>query len=243
MELTKSDVHFVMSRCPKDVRRLLILNAGKVFLAGGFVRAVIAGEKVSDIDLFGGSTEHLLSVAKDLTLRRKGKYFETDNAITVLTGTRYPVQFITRWLYTKAEDLIKSFDFTIAQSVIWAERVNPDEKVAKGKLPKVIFRSLIADTFYADLAARRLTYTMPVREEEAGGSMMRVLKFIKRGYNIQPSSLAGVIARLAIKLDFKRQPDVEWIQIMLKGLLYEVDPMIVIDGVDFLDEHEALNNE
>ena len=249
MELTKSDLHFVLSRTPKDVLRMMRSNAGKLYIAGGFIRATIAGEHVSDIDLFGTTKEHLQLIAKDLTLRRKGRYFETKNALTVLTPTRYPVQFITRWLYSDARSLLNSFDFTIAQSVIWCEVVNPDEEVLKGKLPKVQFFSLIADNFYADLAAKRLTYTSPVREEEAGGSMMRVIKFIKRGYNIQAYSLAAVMTRIFGKVILEAIPKdngfshEENITAIVTGLLREVDPMIVVDGVDFLDEHEVLKDD
>lgn len=50
--------------------------------------------------------------------------------------------------------------------------------------------------FYPDLAAKRLTYCAPKRIEEAGGSLLRVLKFYRRGYIIPLDSLAAVIARL-----------------------------------------------
>jgi len=45
MELTKTDLHFIMSRCPKDITKALKLNPGKLFIGGGFIRAVLAGEK------------------------------------------------------------------------------------------------------------------------------------------------------------------------------------------------------
>jgi hypothetical protein len=237
MELSKSDLNFVLSRCPKDIVKLLKENTGTVFLAGGFIRATIAGEKVSDIDLLGDNADHLLSLAKDLSLSRKGRYFQTKNAITILAPPRIPVQLVTRWLFNDPQKLIESFDFTVCQSVVWATKVlNIDPPVYK-------FHSLISDQFYADLAARRLVYTFPSRDEDAGGSMMRVLKFLKKGYNIQAGSLAGVIARLAAKLDFKREPEEKWIAQVLTGLLREVDPLTVVDGVDFVDEHEVISNE
>ena len=36
MELTKNDVHFVVSRLPKDVRELM--QRSRIFLGGGFMR-------------------------------------------------------------------------------------------------------------------------------------------------------------------------------------------------------------
>jgi len=42
-ELTTTDLRFVVGRIPSDIRLLLKENAGVLFVAGGFVRAVVAG--------------------------------------------------------------------------------------------------------------------------------------------------------------------------------------------------------
>jgi hypothetical protein len=242
--LTPSDLNFVLMRCPRDIVKLLKENAGKLFLAGGFIRSIISGDKVSDVDLFGVTKDDLLRIAKDLTLERKGRYFTTDNAITVLNPPRFPVQFITRWLFDDPARLVESFDFTICQAVIWAEMVAKEAVVFPETKPKMIykFHSLISDNFYSDLAARRLVYTFPQREEEAGGSFMRIIKFVKKGYNVQAPTLAGVVSRLFTKLDFKH-PDIQkekWVAQVITGLLRQVDPLTIIDGVDFVDEHEVV---
>ena len=233
MNMSNRDLNFVLSRLPRDIIKLLKINAGNLFLAGGFIRATIAGEKVSDIDLFGISKDDLLRIAKDLTLERKGRYFTTNNAITVLSPPRYPVQFITRWLFSDAEKLVDSFDFTVCQAAIWAYK-NDDGKIG--------FRSLISESFYPDLAAQRLYYTFPVREEEAGGSLLRVIKFVKKGYNVQAPTLAGVISRIVSTIGngaFEEKCTAK----IITGLLREVDPLTVIDGVDFVDEHEIIEEE
>lgn len=246
-ELTRSDLSFVLSRCPRDIVKLLKDNAGKLFIAGGFIRATIAGDKVSDIDLFGNSKDALSGIAKDLVYNRKGRYFATDNAITVLSPPRYPVQFITRWLFNTGGDLINSFDFTICQAVIYANSYVDSE----GDTTKYHFQSMISDRFYSDLAARRLYYTHPVRDEDVGGSLLRVLKYIKKGYNIQAPSLAGVISRLTKEVDARRIEKAEdvnemdgiqkekWTARVITGLLREVDPLTIVDGVDFVDEHKV----
>ncbi len=247
MKLSNSDLNFVLSRCPRDILKLLRDNAGKLFLAGGFIRSTISGDKVSDIDLFGTTKDDLLRIAKDLTLERKGRYFQTDNAITVLSPPRFAVQFITRWLFTEAEPLITSFDFTVCQAVIWAESL-PDTTITVDGKPVVKkhcrFHSLISAAFYPDLAAKRLVYTFPQREEEAGGSLMRVIKFVKKGWNIQAPSLAGVIARIVSSLSTNELATGGNREFgaarVITGLLREVDPLTVIDGVDFVDEHEIL---
>ena len=229
MKLIPNDLHFVVSRMPKDIRALLEKYPCRLFVAGGFIRSVIAGEEPSDIDMFGESKDLLGSLAKQLSGERDGRCFNTDNALTVLSPTRMTVQFITRWLFNDPEKVIQSFDFTVCQACVWYGNDNK-------------YHSQISDNFYIDLAARRLVYTNPVREEEAGGSFMRVLKFIKRGYNIQPGSLGQVLARIYSKIDMDRAKTTN-IGHIITGLLRQVDPLRVIDGVDFVDEHENIKVE
>lgn len=260
-ELSKSDLNFVLARCPRDIVALLkehsFPNTNVLFLAGGFIRATIAGERVSDIDLFGTDSLFLLAQAKDLAYNRKGKHHISKNAITVMAPPRIPVQFITRWLFSDPAKLIKSFDFTVCQSVIWAEKIKVEKvKAIKAEnepveyVDKTVFKCMVSDEFYQDLAARRLVYTFPVRNKEAGGSFMRVIKFVKKGYNVQAPSLAGVIARITNAVNtetwkyFPGSPEFERsMAFVITGLLREVDPLTVVDGVDFVDEHEILTEE
>lgn len=241
MQLSRTDLNFVLSRCPKDILKLLQENNENLFLAGGFIRSTLSGEKVSDIDLFGADKEKLKQIATELAYERKGRHFSTENALTVLSPPRIPVQFIIRWLFTDPEVCIKSFDYTICQAVIWTEKIEIDSISEDGsviKKPKIIFHSAISDSFYQDLAARRLVYTFPQREEEPGGSFMRMIKFIKKGYNIQAPSMAGVMSR--IFMNIRESGDEQWIATVIAGLLRQVDPLMVIDGVDFIDEHEII---
>lgn len=223
--LTPVDMQFVVRRIPADVRRLL--ESGPFFVAGGFIRETIAGNEVRDIDVFGPTKGRLLDAAESFAAARKVKTHVTDNAITVLAPPRMPVQFITRWTFDAAQPLIESFDFTVCQAVIWF-----DQSVRQ-------YQSMVADAFYPDLAARRLTYTMPKREEEAGGSMMRVRKFLSRGWNIQAQSLGAVIARVAGGVRNFDGLDETMRSKVIAGLLFEVDPLLVVDGLDPISEHEA----
>lgn len=228
-ELAPNDLRYVVTRLPKDIRQLLTEHPGKLFMGGGFIRATVAGEEPSDIDLFGYDETLLDSVAKILADRRPGsRIHRSKNAITLITPNRMPVQFITRWTFQTAQELVASFDFTVCQAAVWRT----------GDVGGA-WRSSIGDGFYVDLAARRLVYTSPVREEEAGGSMLRVLKYVRRGYSIQVTSLGAVIARLAMKLrDSSLAQTEEGTGIVLAGLLREVDPLTVVDGFDVVDEHE-----
>jgi hypothetical protein len=225
-QLSPSDLNFVLSRCPKDIVKLLRENT--LYLAGGFIRETIAGNKPVDIDLFGADTTTLRTVALDLAISRGVKPFTTKNAVTVISHPRLPVQFITRWVFDNAEQTATSFDFTVCQAVVWYDPVS------------ACFMSQVHDAFYADLAARRLVYTYPNRDEDAGGSMLRVIKFIRRGYVIQAPSLGGVIARIAMKVRGGGMVSTEQdFGLVVAGLLREVDPLTIVDGVDLLDEHEV----
>lgn len=234
VELLVDDLHFVVSRLPKDVATLL--KSERVYVAGGFIRATIAGERVADIDVLGSDKGRLDYLAKTLAVERRGRVYETDNAFTVLSPPRIPVQFIHRWLFDNPKELVASFDFTIAQAVVWWE---PD---IGGDSEKGVWASLVSDRYYQDLAARRLVYLSPIRKEDAGGSLLRVRKFLKAGYSIQPRSLAKVVARLVMGIDWSKLPkgesQEESISFVLTGLLREVDPLVVVDGVDLIDEHQ-----
>lgn len=235
MELLKEDIDRVVRRLPKDVRELLTSHPGILFVGGGFIRAVVAGEEISDIDVFGTDKASLSSAAKQIQRDRGGeaecRLHHSKNAITTICINRLPLQFIHRWVFPTAEDVCRSFDFTVCQAVIWREGSAKDSP----------WRSVASPRFYTDLAARRLVYTAPVRDEEAGGSLLRAIKYIKRGYNIQVESLAGLVSRLVAALDPAKvnTKDSDRVTFVLRGLLREVDPRIAIDGLDVIDDHEA----
>jgi hypothetical protein len=217
--LTRTDLGFVVSRIPKDIREL-VQNYPSLNIAGGFIRATIAREKVSDIDLFGPDKSTLKMAAQELALTRKGRTYETKNAITVLAYPRKPAQFITRWCFDSTEKLIESFDYTIAQAAIGMQ--------IDGETGKHVWYGLCSDEFYPDLAARRLVYTAPRRAEDAGGSMMRLRKFLQRGYTIQAPSMAAVIARLMSGINLERlhniaDGDEKEVGRMICNLLREID--------------------
>lgn len=228
------DLDMVVRRLPADVKALM--REHPLFLAGGFIREVISGAAVQDIDLFGPSKPALDDASIMLLIKRthpSAHRHETQYAYTVLTPPRVPVQFIFKWSYDNAEQLLKELDFTVCQAVVWHGESG--------------WQSLCAPTFYSDLAARRLVYTFPVRAEAAGGSLMRVRKFLARGYNIQVHSLAGVVARLIGGIDANRiggplgegRTLEEARHLALKGLLHEVDPLVVVDSVEPKDDEEA----
>ena len=236
-ELEQMDLEWIVRRLPKDVSSMMWQANERMFLAGGFIRSVIANEKVNDVDLFTSKKEEAESWSRFLNVtKRKGGVSDlvlTDNAITVIGDP--PVQFVHRWSFAKPEDCIESFDFTIAKAVVWW-----DNKV--GKMGG--WRSLCHDRFYSDLAAKRLVYTSPERQEEAGGSLLRVLKFYQRGYRIDVDSLGKVIARCAMGCSaIAGIMDEPVLAGYMRDRLREVDPAIDPSHMSHLPGEKGCDDE
>ena len=241
MNLNKFDLLWCVRRLPPKLRDIMKREGVKMCVAGGYVRSCVANEPISDVDIFGPGKTWLRGVASELISDRK--LVETDNAFTVL-GHKYPLQLIHRWTFEHPTAVIPSFDFTIAAGAFWFEHDKDGAKDNDGKLVGR-WQSACHQTFYEDLANKRLVYTNPVRNEDAGGSMLRVLKFYQRGYRIPLDSLGAVIGRLVCGVDASllHKNDPEHLARVLTGLLREVDPLVDFDHVFHLastEEADAL---
>lgn len=231
-QLNKHDLNWSVRLLPVRLRNQMIKYGSRIVLGGGYLRSTVSGEKPNDFDLFTQNPEDAKAFAQELADQAKKKPYETGNAISVKLTPRDFVQYVHRWSFPDPSYLIESFDFTIACAAIWFDSVS-------GK-----WMSLIDDNFYADLAAKRLVYRSPKRNEDAGGSMLRLLKFYQRGFRIPLDSLGAVIARLvdAVNLEgisvTKRNgeefvdessiggtTEERWASV-ITGLLREVDPQV-----------------
>lgn len=186
MKLTQYDLDRAVKILPETVKSVMRMNG--TIVAGGFLRCVVTRERVKDVDLFSKSPEDSLDSAKTLnafnTKLGENKIITTKNTYSLKGVEGYFVQFIHRWCHPDPESLLKSFDFTIAKAAMWYDK-------------SIGWTSLVDDEFYPDVAARRLNFKFPERQEDPAGSLLRVLKFVKKGYNIPNESLAGVVARVA----------------------------------------------
>lgn len=225
--LTRHDLHFCVNRLPKALLDAMKLHGKRIVVAGGYVRSVIANELVNDIDCFAPDRDTASLIAAGLKNNDRHRIVSTDNAFTVI-GHKVPIQFIHRWTFARPEDVVPSFDFTIARAAFWWDAGLKE------------WQSLCDETFYADLAAKRLVYTSPERNEDAGGSILRVFKFYQRGYRMPLDSMAAVIARLMRGVEpswWRRFPDglsapaEAELAKKLCGLLREVDPNVDPDHI------------
>jgi len=260
--LNDVDVRVIRRRLPRRVVDLLRDHPGLI-VAGGFVRDTVCNERPSDVDVFGPSEEAVVGAVAALAgtavtvvakLDRDRVYsfergedfvrvYRTDNAFTVrLPGDGPPVQLIHRWTYATVDELLASFDFTVAEAAVqWS-----------APLGRLVGRC--SADFYPDLAARRLVYTRPQHNENAGGSMLRLLKFVRRGYSAPLDSVGAVVARLAGAVDPgrvgrwpssyemgspERTASERDVAVVLTALLVQVDPRTVLHHPDGWDDRDA----
>ena len=248
-KLNQYDLLLIRRRLPKLVIKALQSKGIKAFVAGGFIRSNVAHEICTDVDLFVPTIEMADQLVNSI---RAGKehdrfnYVKTENAITLYDTFKAlpPIQVITRWFFDKPEDLVTAFDFTVCQAAVWWE----GDVTEEGK-PFGNWLSLVSDTFYQDLAAKRLVYTSrtPLRDGEAGGSLLRVLKYYRRGYTIPITDLGLVLARICKGIKEDQWGDLykneELLGRVFGGLLREVDPLVDPDHIIKEEgEEEAVTN-
>ena len=183
-ELQSGDLIHAIGNLPKKVQDAMGKYGNDLILAGGYIRSMIAlEEKINDIDLFTSSKE----LAADVAAMFDGDGIHTyvsDNAYTIHFAGEEKIQIIHRWTFERPEDVIESFDYTIAQAAIWFDSKHGE------------YASVVGDKFYEDLAAKRLKYLAPTRNEDSGGSFHRAIKFVKRGYAISDADMGKVLARM-----------------------------------------------
>jgi hypothetical protein len=245
--LNKHDLQFALRRLPRLLKERMKQShwAGGIFVGGGYLRAVVANEEVSDIDVFVSSKADADKLARELAIANierfrpgaivteaslKREIYETANAIT-LTKFKPAIQIIHRWVFQAGPDVAQSFDFTVCAAVFWFDGEN--------------WCSYVDPTFYEDLAAKRLVYRSPKREEEEpGGSMLRVLKYYQKGYRIPLDSLAKVIDRLmdGVNRDRATNAGVPIANVIL-GRLREVDPLVDPEHIAHLPSIKDENDD
>lgn len=214
--LDERDVRRLTAMLPAELRDLMQATQGLV-IAGGVVRAAVSGEPVSDIDVFAPSADVAVSMATAYQQKfpeKATKKIQTLNAITVLAQHRKAVQFITRWAFVDPRALIGSFDFSVARAAIWRA----------GN----VWASACDPRFYVDLAARRLVFMAP-KDNTAGGTLLRVQKFVRRGYRISAFQIAAVVTNLARQAEASDDACHR-----MERLIKEVDPRSPEWGDDFL---------
>jgi hypothetical protein len=182
LELRKRDIDKVVAALPPSVRALL--ETRPLFLAGGFVRDVIAGRKPSDIDLFGPRAE-LEEAFDHVTWGTAGEVKLAKNTQTWMVK-ELPVQFVIGFPAYQPETLLDRFNFTVNKAVIWFER----HLWGSGE-----WRSQCSPDFYADLAARKLVPCKGLTNPAI--SLIKMAKHLGDGWTIDTKDLMLLAAQTA----------------------------------------------
>lgn len=215
-KLEDGDVRKIVISLPVKAREALRRNPGKVILAGGYIRALIASEQVHDVDLFVNSEKDAKQVSNSVKM-----LYKVDDQHLAIDLKGVPVQMVWRYPFKAPYEILDQFDFTITKAAIWFSEGEKGEAAG--------FRSICHESFYSDLARKLLVYSSK-REYEQFTGFPRLLKYTTYGYTIGPKSFAEVIVKLCLSLDFEKG---------FEGLLAQLEAAYKSEGSD--EEWTKLN--
>jgi hypothetical protein len=177
-KLPKAFVREVLGALPEGVVEVM-RNAGpSITLAGGFIRATLAGETPRDVDLFVNEHDKAQRLIQCFETEQKN-VFRSDNAFTQKTpGVECPIQAVFRWSFVQPTELLNFFDFSIACAAIWHNGTR--------------FTSVARIEFEGDVKAKTLRFMHPERPkglDDLNASFARAHKFFGLGY--EPPKVEG----------------------------------------------------
>lgn len=185
--LEDNDVRQSVTRLPYKVQEMMKDIPKKVILAGGFIRAVVANESIRDIDIFvkDQATATLICHEQGIskTLAADGTHYDCSNL-------NIPLQIVWRYEFTEIQNVLEAFDYTVCKAGIWYDDIQKS------------FVGVCHGRFYKDLARKILVYDSDTRVEDLL-SIPRMLKYVQRGYNIDPDSLATLMTKTCLCLDLE----------------------------------------
>lgn len=187
-----------LQKCIKNlpIELLMVMESKQapktMFIAGGYIRCTIQGEPIADIDVNVGEYEDHNVIVKALRgylpANTNLKLHSTDNACTIHYFNP-PIQIITGWVTQDPEQRCLNLDFTVCGAAFWY-----DNAASK-------WDSYCVESYYQDIASKRIVYQYPTRRENPGDSIMRIQKYIKKGFTIDKDNIAGILARFFNHMD------------------------------------------
>lgn len=211
--MAPKDLDLVVRNVPRDILAQLMTHPGELFLAGGAIRDIIRGEAPNDYDLFGNDLGMLSAIALKFSTLPNTEVLQSENALTLAPNGRIPIQLITKWRYDSPEQLANEFDFTVAKTILFCDPLTRN------------WIGLVDPDFYSDLVAKRLVY---IGGGTPGGTLLRMIKLLRRGFSIQVDSLATLISRVMQEAELKRAHTDDGQEFLLRQVLREVDPLPVV---------------
>ena len=200
MILTSDFTDIIVRLLPPPLKDILMEHGPHICIAGGFCRDAISGRDPKDADIFAVGKREMEAVIEKFGWEAANySRHHTANTVTFkpfLNMDGYcDIQFITRVYYPFHTDLISSFDFTICQCcVYWSG----DSWIG-----------LCTPEFWEDILAERARYTAPIRTEDPGASVLRLVKFARKGYKIGEQDVASCIGRFYAQLSGKPEEEMK----------------------------------
>lgn len=169
-----------------EVLDILKLYPTDVIVAGGAIRAILAREHITDVDLYVTEEDVQKQIVKNLIENHEFKVVSnTVNSITLVKPNKV-IQIISKIYIDAANpaELFDHFDFTITMA-----------------LYSQTYGLLLAPTFLQDLASRTLYLQNPSLKYPIS-TLVRTLKYKKYGYHVSPLLLVLISLQInTLKID------------------------------------------
>jgi hypothetical protein len=185
----------IVKALPHDVKEMMKEIGPGICVAGGFCRDAFLGTVPKDIDVFAIDKETMFNAIDwfEWNAKEYDPYLkQTVNSVSCVPDYDHdvpPIQFVTRVYYRYHVDLIESFDWSICQIALYY--LSGSDR----------FECISTDEFARDIQQGTLHYTAPIRDEDPGASVIRMLKLTQRGWKPTEESIARCLARFCAHLN------------------------------------------
>ena len=234
--LGQQHVKRAVASWPVELRKWIVWQKpGSVFVAGGAVLSSVLREKARDIDVFGDTGlifgTSFYTTALGLSGDQVAKYIgvgsdplrdDTPNGAT-FKHLDPPVQLIYAWSFDSPLECLDSFDLSLSRAAVWCDYS------AAGSKP--MWEGICDRQYFEHIAARMCVFRYPTRgwstsNVDAGAGLLRLFKFVARGWTVPVDSIAEVVARMTSPNPSAgpSDPDIAVRARGLIGLLHEAYP-------------------
>jgi hypothetical protein len=187
-ELDPEDIKRVVSSLPAQISKGLRAYKDSVCIAGGYIRSIISNEPVNDIDVFitekGLTTKKFVEYGPEYSYSQNTTRNSGDREDIIAVEEGQTIEIMNHYAGSGVNGILENFDYTVAMAAIWWD----------GKM----WQSSCHYMFYQDLASKRIRFLRPESERQGAREILRLLKYIQRGYTIDRPSLAQVISELVM---------------------------------------------
>lgn len=160
------------------------LKDNECFIAGGTITSLFCNREINDIDIYFRSQKHLINFIEDIWGSGHWIIAHTDKATLIKWDTDVELQFIHFNYFTNAEDIFKTFDFSVCMGVY---DFKTEEFILHNDFLKHNSQRLLkfnADTSFPIVSA------------------LRVQKYEKKGYKIsKPEYIRILLDVMNLKID------------------------------------------